>query len=86
MILRRTVATVLAEMGISYELIAAVIGHESGGKETRTLVRRYVRSDLIERKRAVLKSWHCRLREIVEGIVVNKNVTRLDETRKSHAA
>ena len=84
--LRRTVATVLAEMGISYELIAAVIGHELGGKETRTLVRHYVRSDLIERKRAVLKSWDCRLREIVEGIVVNKNVTRLDETRKSHAA
>jgi integrase len=84
--LRRTVATTLAEMGISYELIAAVIGHESGGKDSRTLVRHYVRSDLIERKRAVLESWDCRLREIVEGIVANKNVTWLDETRKPRAA
>jgi integrase len=83
--LRRTVATTLAEMGIPYELIAAVIGHESGGKETRTLVRHYVRSDLIERKRAVLESWDSRLREIVEGVVVSKNVTRLDELRKSRA-
>jgi integrase len=84
--LRRTVATTLAEMGISFELIAAVIGHESGAKDTRTLVRHYVRSDLIERKRTVLESWDCRLREIVEGIVANKNVTRLGEASKPRAA
>jgi integrase len=33
--LRRTVATVLAEMGIALELVAAVVGHEAGGRETR---------------------------------------------------
>ena len=31
-------------------LIAAVVGHEAGGRDTRTLVRHYVRTDLIERK------------------------------------
>jgi len=30
--LRRTVATTLAEIGISFELIAAVVGHDLGGK------------------------------------------------------
>ena len=44
--LRRTVATMLAEMGIGLDLVAALIGHEAGGKETRTLVRHYVRTDL----------------------------------------
>jgi integrase len=84
--LRRTVATTLAEMGISFELIAAVIGHDSGGKDTRTLVRHYVRSDLIERKRTALESWDRRLREIVEGVVANKNVMRLGEASKPRAA
>lgn len=55
--LRRTVATMLAEMGIALDLVAAVVGHEVGGKETRTLVRHYVRSDLIERKVQVLRAW-----------------------------
>src|SRR5262245_51403451 len=34
--LRRTVATQLTEMGIALDLVAAVIGHEAGGRETRT--------------------------------------------------
>ncbi len=33
--LRRTFATMLAEMGISLDLVAAIVGHESGGKDTR---------------------------------------------------
>jgi hypothetical protein len=49
--LRRTVATQLAEMAIPLELVAAVIGHEAGGRETRTLVRHYVRTDLLARKK-----------------------------------
>jgi integrase len=65
--LRRTVATMLAEMGIALDLIAAVVGHEAGGKETRTLVRHYVRTDLIERKVHVLRSWNVRLLDIVAG-------------------
>ena len=63
--LRRTVATMLAEMGIGLDLIAAVVGHEAGGKETRTLVRHYVRTDLIERKVQVLRTWDERLQNIV---------------------
>jgi integrase len=65
--LRRTVATMLAEMGIALDLVAAVVGHEAGGKETRTLVRHYVRTDLIERKINVLRAWDERLQRIVAG-------------------
>ena len=65
--LRRTVATTLTEIGIPLELVAAVIGHEAGGRETRTLVRHYVRTDLVHRKRHVLEAWHVHLMEIVGG-------------------
>ena len=64
---RRTVATQLAEMAIPLELVAAVIGHEAGGRETRTLVRHYVRTDLLARKKTTLESWEHRLLEIIEG-------------------
>jgi integrase len=50
--LRRTVATQLTEMGIALDLVAAVIGHEAGSRETRTLVRHYVRTDSIGKDRA----------------------------------
>src|SRR5262249_35672969 len=59
--LRRTTATMLAEMGIALDLVAAVVGHEAGSKETRTLVRHYVRTDLIERKAHALRAWDERL-------------------------
>ena len=65
--LRRTVATQLVEMAIPLELVAAVIGHEAGTRETRTLVRHYVRTDLVDRKKATLESWEHRLFEIIEG-------------------
>lgn len=65
--LRRTVATQLVEMGISLEVVAIVIGHEAGGRDTRTLVRHYVRTSLIERKANVLASWDRRLSDIVAG-------------------
>ena len=63
--LRRTVATMLVEMGTSLDLVAAVVGHEPGGKETRTLVRHYIRTDLIDRKAQVLTAWDQRLRGII---------------------
>jgi integrase len=72
--LRRTVATMLAEMGITLDLVAAVVGHEAGGKETRTLVRHYVRTDLIERKVRVLRAWDERLQGIVAGREAEKVV------------
>jgi integrase len=75
--LRRTVATQLTEMAIPLELVAAVVGHEAGGRETRTLVRHYVRTDLLDRKRVVLEAWDRRLSEIVEGKLPSGNVTHL---------
>jgi integrase len=74
--LRRTVATMMAEMGVALDLVAAVVGHEAGGKETRTLVRHYVHTDLIERKAHVLRAWDERLRDVVAGRE-SANVVRL---------
>ena len=65
--LRRTFATMLAEMGIALDLVAAIVGHESGGKDTRTLVRHYVHTDMLERKAHALKAWDDRLKDIVMG-------------------
>jgi integrase len=65
--LRRTFATMLAEMGVALDLVAAIVGHESGGKDTRTLVRHYVRTDLLERKAHALRVWDARLSAIVTG-------------------
>jgi integrase len=65
--LRRTFATMLAEMGVALDLVAAIVGHESGGKDTRTLVRHYVRTDLLERKAHALGAWDHRPKSIVSG-------------------
>jgi integrase len=65
--LRRTFATMLAETGVALDLVAAIIGHESSAKDTRTLVRHYVRTDLLGRKANALKSWDDRLNIIVSG-------------------
>jgi integrase len=65
--LRRTFATMLAEMGVALDLVAAIVGHESGGKDTRTLVRHYVRTDLLERKAHALRLWDERLMAIIAG-------------------
>jgi integrase len=66
--LRRTAATRMAEIGIPLDLVAAIIGHESAtGRDTRILVRHYLRTDLIERKAAALDRWDKRLRAIIAG-------------------
>ena len=78
--LRRTFATMLAEMGIALDLVAAIVGHESGGKDTRTLVRHYVHTDMLERKAHALKAWDERLKAIVTGGERAK-VVRLHKTR-----
>jgi integrase len=72
--LRRTFATMLAEMGVALDLVAAIVGHESGGKDTRTLVRHYVRTDLLERKAHALRAWDERLRTIITGAETAKVV------------
>jgi hypothetical protein len=66
-------------MGVAFDLVAAVVGHQAGSKETRTLVRHYVRTDLIERKVHVLRSWDERLQGIVAGREASK-VVRLLKT------
>jgi integrase len=65
--LRRTVATALVEMGVSLETVAAVIGHDAGGKDTRTLVRHYVRTEQIQRKAHVLAAWDAKVVDLVFG-------------------
>ena len=65
--LRRTFATMLAEMGIALDLVAAIVGHELGGKDTRTLVRHYVHTDMLARKAHALQVWDERLSAIVTG-------------------
>jgi integrase len=77
--LRRTVATMLAEMGQPLDLVATVIGDEVGGKNTRTLVRHYVRTDLIERKLHMLRLWDERLQDIIAGRAAS-NVLHLQWT------
>ena len=72
--LRRTFATMLAEMGVALDLVAAIVGHEAGGKETRTLVRHYVHSDMLERKARALRAWDERLKAIVSGEETTKVV------------
>ena len=57
----------LAEMGIALDLVAAIVGHEAGAKETRVLVRHYVRTDMLERKAHALRAWDERLKAIVTG-------------------
>jgi integrase len=65
--LRRTFATMLVEMGVALDLVAAIVGHESGGKNTRTLVRHYVHTDMLERKALALRAWDDRLKGVVMG-------------------
>ena len=76
--LRRTFATMLAEMGIALDLVAAIVGHELGGKETRTLVRHYVHTDMLERKAPALRAWDERLKAIVTGEDVARVVVQLN--------
>lgn len=81
-IVSSAVATQLTEMGVALDLVAAVIGHEAGGRETRTLVRHYaVLTDLLDRKRSSLEAWQRRLSEIIEGKSLRGNVTQFAGTR-----
>jgi len=77
--LRRTVATQLVELGLSFELVAAILGHETGNANTRILSRHYVRTDLVDRKRVALEAWDKRLTEVIEGKRVSTNVVQLSD-------
>jgi integrase len=66
--LRRTFATALDSMGISIELIAAIVGHDSAvNRQAKTLVRHYLRTDKLQQKHAALEAWDRRLRLIIAG-------------------
>jgi integrase len=64
--LRRTAASLMYELGISRDTISAIVGHaDEGGRGSRTLIRHYLKSDLIERKRGALEAWDARLQAII---------------------
>jgi integrase len=84
--LRRTVATELIDLGITYDVVAAVIGHEQGDKNTRTLVKHYVRSDLVPQKRVALEAWDARLRGIIEGRLIAPNIITLADVMRREVA
>src|SRR5215203_3227530 len=63
--LRRTVASQLVELGFPYDLVAAVLGHEGGNKDVRTLIRHYIRTDVLDRKEIALTSWDAALRQAI---------------------
>ena len=77
--LRRTVATRLVEMGISAERVATLLGHESGARQTRTLIRHYVHTDQLDNKTVVLKAWDRELCAAIEGRAEKGNVVSLHE-------
>ncbi|MDR6657595.1 integrase [Tardiphaga robiniae] len=77
--MRRTVATQLIEIGINYDIVAAVLGHEPGDRNTRTLVKHYVRSDLIPQKVVALEAWDGRLARIIDGRYKPNNVFTLEQ-------
>lgn len=81
--IRRTVATQLIEIGMNYDIVAAVLGHEAGDRNTRTLVKHYVRSDLIPQKTVALKAWDDRLARIIDGRLHPKNVFTLAQVLRA---
>jgi integrase len=75
--LRRTFTTMLAEMGVALDLVAAIVGHESSGKDTRTLVRHYVHTDMLERKARALRAWDEQLRRMLSGEAKSASVVEI---------
>ncbi len=57
--LRRTVVSHMDEMGISLDTIAAVVGHQRGSRDTRTLIRHYSRPRLDDRVEAAFTGLGC---------------------------
>lgn len=63
--LRRTTATTMAELGISLENIATVIGHSAATTTTGTLVRHYIHTDSLRIKREALAVWDQHLSKLI---------------------
>ncbi|WP_394890139.1 tyrosine-type recombinase/integrase [Mesorhizobium sp. AaZ16] len=75
--LRRTVVSAMDEMGIALDTIAAVIGHQRGTGDTRTLIRHYSRPNLDHRVEAALTAWQVHLQAVIDGREKAGNVVRL---------
>jgi integrase len=65
--LRRTAASMMYAIRIARDTIGAIVGHGSddGDRGSRTLIRHYLKSDLIERKTRALEEWDARLKAII---------------------
>jgi integrase len=61
--LRRTAASRMAELA-PLDVVSAVLGH-GGDKDTKILVKHYLRSDLVKRKERALEAWDARVLAIV---------------------
>jgi hypothetical protein len=72
--LRRSAATHMAKLSLPLDIIAAVIGHEPGGKDVRVLVKHYLHDEFVERKAHALSLWDARLKAIVTGAEAAKVV------------
>ena len=74
--LRRTTASMMDQIGIARDTISAIVGHSdpAGGRSSRTLIRHYLKSDLIERKTKALKAWDAHLSAVIAGQVPVDNV------------
>jgi integrase len=75
--LRRTVVSGMDELGIALDTIAALVGHQRGTKDTRTLVRHYSRPRLDKRVEAALAAWAAYLGGVIEDRHKVENVVRI---------
>jgi hypothetical protein len=66
----------MAKLGLSLDVVAAVIGHEPGGKNVRVLVKHYLHDEFVEHKAQALRAWDERLKAVVAGEEA-ANVVRL---------
>lgn len=75
--LRRSVASAMYENGVPRDVIGAIVGHGAeGGSISRTLIRHYLKSDLIARKTAALEKWDAQLKAIIANELTD-NVVHL---------
>ena len=76
--LRRTLVSTMLELGVSRDVIGAIIGHDGDSdKAARILIKHYIWSDLVERKRPALEAWDAHLKAIVSGQVPGDNVVQI---------
>jgi integrase len=63
--LRRTLATGMQKLGITLQVVEAVLGHTSGSRDG--IVGVYQRHDFMQEKRAALEAWGSHVFSLIEG-------------------